>query len=124
MVDLLYKEEVYEIVGMCMEVHRELGRGFSEIVYKDAMSYECKQNNYLYEREKEFLIHYKDTILPHKYFADFVMNDKIIVEVKSCDAIVQEHIGQVINYLAASGLKVGIIVNFGKKSLEYKRIIL
>ncbi len=124
MVDLLYKEEVYDIVGLCMEVHRELGRGFSEIVYKDAITYECKQNHYLCEREKEFLIHYKDIVLPHKYFADFVMFDKVILEVKSCDAIVQEHIGQVINYLAASGLKVGIIVNFGKKSLEYKRIVL
>jgi GxxExxY protein len=122
--DLLYKEEVYEIVGVCMEVHRELGKGFSEIVYKDALEYEFKQNNMVFNREKEFLISYKDIILPHKYFADFVVFEKIILEVKSCEGIVQLHIGQTINYLAASKFKVGLIVNFGKKSLEYKRVIL
>ena len=67
---------------------------------------------------------YKDIILLHKYFVDFVVFGKIILEVKSCEGIVQEHIGQTLNYLAASKLKVGLIVNFGKKSLEYKRIVL
>ena len=57
MVDLIYKEEVYDIIGLCMEVHKELGRGFSEIVYKDAIEYECKQKQYFYEREKEFAVH-------------------------------------------------------------------
>lgn len=124
MTDLIYKEEVYEIIGICMEIHRELGKGFSEIVYKDAIEYECKQQECHYEREKEFLVHYKDIILPHKYFADFVILGKIILEVKSCEGIAQEHIGQTLNYLAASKFKVGLIVNFGKNSLEYKRIIL
>ena len=124
MVDLIYKEEVYNTVGVCMEVHRELGKGFSEIVYKDAIEYEFKQKQYFYEREEEFLVHYKTIILPHKYFADFVVFGKIIIEVKSCERIVQEHIGQTLNYLAASKLKVGLIVNFGKNSLEYKRIVL
>ena len=101
MVDLIYKEEVYDIIGLCMEVHKELGRGFSEIVYKDAIEYECKQKQYFYEREKEFAVHYKDIILLHKYFADFVVFGKIILEVKSCEGIVQEHIGQTLNYLAA-----------------------
>lgn len=73
MTDLIYKEEVYEIIGICMEIHRELGKGFSEIVYKDAIEYECKRQECLYEREKEFSVHYKDIILPHKYFADFVV---------------------------------------------------
>jgi GxxExxY protein len=123
-VDLIFKEEVYNIIGVCMEVHRELGKGFSEIVYKDAIEYECKQKQYFYDREEEFLVHYKDIILPHKYFADFVVFEKIILEVKSCEGIGQEHIGQTLNYLAASKLKVGLIVNFGKNSLEYKRIIL
>jgi GxxExxY protein len=122
--DLIHKEEVYNIVGLCMEVHNELGRGFSEIVYKDAIEYECKQNEHSYEREKMYLVQYKDIILPHKYFADFVVFDKIILEVKSCEKIVDEHVGQVLNYLAASELKVGLIVNFGKKSLEYKRVVL
>jgi len=124
MPDLIHKEYAYDIVGLCMEVHTELGNGFSEIVYKDAIEYECKQREYSYEREKEFLVHYKEIVLPHKYFADFVVFDKIILEVKSCEGIVQEHIGQVLNYLAASKLNVGIIVNFGKKSLEHRRIVL
>lgn len=123
-VDLIFKEEVYNIIGVCMEVHRELGKGFSEIVYKDAIEYECKQKQYFYDREEEFLVHYKDIILPHKYFADFVVFGTIILEVKSCEGIAQEHIGQTLNYLAASKLKVGLIGNFGKNSLEYKRIIL
>ena len=124
MVDVIFKEEVYAIIGMCMEVHRELGKGFSEIVYKDAIEHECKQKQYFYEREKEFSVHYKGIILSHNYFADFVVFEEIILEVKSCEGIVQAHIGQTLNYLAASKLKVGLIVNFGKNSLEYKRMIL
>jgi GxxExxY protein len=75
-IDLIHKEEIYTITGLCMEVHRELGKGFSEIVYKDAIEYECKQKELIYNREKEFLVHYKDIILPHKYFADFVVLEK------------------------------------------------
>ena len=123
-VDLIHKEEVYNIVGICMDVHKELGKGFSEIIYKDAIEYECKKKQYFYKREKEFLVHYKDVVLPHKYYADFVVFEKVILEVKSCEGIVKEHVGQVLNYLAASKLKVGLIVNFGKNSLEYKRIVL
>ena len=118
------QKESYQIIGICMEVHRILGKGLLEIVYKDAIEYECKQNAHSYEREKMYSVSYKDVILPHKYFADFVVFDKIILEVKSCEKIVNEHVGQVLNYLAASELKVGLIVNFGKKSLEYKRVVL
>lgn len=122
--DLIHKEEVYDLVGMCMEIHRILGKGFSEIVYKDALEYECKLRKYHFEREKEFLVQYKDIVLKHQFFADFVMFEKIILEIKSCEAICDAHVGQTINYLAASKLKVGLIVNFGKDSLEYRRIVL
>src|ERR1700739_1769935 len=111
MSELIYKEEVYNIIGMCMDVHRQLGKGFLEIVYKDALEYECKQNEYFYEREKEYLIHYKDIVPPHKFYADFVLFDKIIVEIKNADSIADEFIAQTLNYLAASKLKVGLIVN-------------
>ena len=124
MKEFTHRNETYKIIGLCMEVHRELGKGFSEIVYKDAIEYECKQMDFLYEREKEFLIQYKDIILSHNYFADFVVFEKIIVEVKSCEGIVNQHIRQTLNYLAASKLKVGLIVNFGKDSLDYQRIVL
>ncbi len=124
MIELLHKEEVYRIIGVCMDVHRQLGKGFSEIVYKDAIEYECRQKQYLVEREKEFLVHYKDIILAHKFYADFVVFGKIILEVKSCNGMVDEFVSQTLNYLAASKLRVGLIVNFGRDSLEYKRIIL
>lgn len=124
MTELLYKEDVYKIIGVCMDVHRQLGKGFSEIVYKDAIEYECRQKQYLVEREKEFLVHYKDIILAHKFYADFVLFGKIILEIKSCNEMVDEFVSQTLNYLAASKLGVGLIVNFGRESLEYKRIIL
>lgn len=107
-----------------MEVHNNLGSGFSEIVYKDALEYEMRHANILYEREKEYLIHYKGTVLPHKFYADFVVFDKIILEVKSRSDIADEHIAQAINYLKVSENKLALIVNFGELKLDYKRILL
>ncbi len=124
MAELIYKEEAYQIIGVCMEVHKQLGRGFSEIVYKDAIEYEFKMKKYPYEREKQYKIEYKNIILPHKFFADFIVFDKIILEVKSCRGISDEFLKLTINYLAASKCKLGLIVNFGRDSLEYKRIVL
>jgi len=124
MTDLIYKEENYKIIGICMEVHRNLGNGFLEIVYKDALEYEFKNNNILYDREREYKISYKEISLPHKYFADFVVYDKIILEIKAVSGIIDEFIKQTLNYLAASKCKLGIIVNFGEDSLKYKRIVL
>lgn len=88
------------------------------------MEYEFKNGNYSYEREKEYIIQYKDIILPHKFYADFIVFNKIILEVKSCNGIVDEFFARTINYLAASKLKVGLIINFGKDSLEWKRLVL
>lgn len=119
-----YQEKTYLLNGIAMEVHRILGRGFLEIVYKDALEYEFKNRKIKYEREKEYLIAYKDTILPHKFYADFVVFDKIILEVKAQEGIVEEHYSQVINYLAVSKCKIGLIYNFGGPSLEIKRVIL
>ena len=112
------------IIGIAMEVHRTLGRGFSEIVYKDAMEYEMNEKHIEYKREKEFLIKYKKVILPHKFFADFVVFDAVILEIKAQKGIVEEHYAQTINYLAASKCKVGLILNFGEASLIFKRVIL
>jgi GxxExxY protein len=122
--ELIYKEEAYDIIGVCMDVHRTLGKGFKEIVYKDAIEHECKIKNYCFEREKKYDINYKGIILPHKFFADFIVFDKIVLEVKSCSGIPDGFLAQTLNYLAASKLKLGIIVNFGKNSLEYKRLVL
>jgi GxxExxY protein len=94
--ELLYKQETYEIIGKCMEVHKILGAGFSEIVYKDALEMEFKLANIFYEREKKYDVEYKGKILPHKFFADFVVNDKIILEVKGVKAFDDLHVAQCI----------------------------
>ncbi|MBS1744142.1 MAG: GxxExxY protein [Bacteroidetes bacterium] len=122
--DYKYSTETGTIIGIAMEVHRILGRGFAEIVYKDALSYELTAKNMLFEREKEFVVNYKSIILPHKFYADFVVYDKIILKIKSKKGIVEEHVAQVINYLAISGCKVGLILNFGEHSLVCKRLVL
>jgi len=83
MTQILFKEESYKLIELCMEVHRVLGKGFKEIVYKDALEVELKKANIHFEREKRFEIAYKGIILPHQYFADFVINDVILLEVKS-----------------------------------------
>jgi GxxExxY protein len=124
MTELIYKEEFYKIIGICMEVHRQLGRGFLEIIYKDALEYEFRKNNIPFEREKGYEIPYKEIILQHKYYADFVVFDKIIIEVKAVNGIIDEFIKQTLNYLSASNNKLGIIVNFGEDSLKYKRLVL
>ena len=123
MTDLIFKEESYQIIGTCMEVHNNLGPGFLEIVYKDALEYEFTKNNIPYEREKEYTVHYKNIVLPHKFYADFVVFDKIILEVKCMNGIVDEHIAQTLNYLKVSNNRLALIVNFGKEKLQTKRII-
>ena len=107
-----------------MEVHNNLGKGFLEIVYKDALEYEFRNSDVPFEREKEYVVNYKGVILPHKFYADFVVYDKIILEVKCVSSIGDEHIAQTMNYLKISKCKLGLLVNFGKLSLEFKRILL
>jgi GxxExxY protein len=100
----LFKEETYAIIGACMNVHRNLGHGFLEIVYKDAIELELTRKNYSFDREKQYLITYNGVILPHKFYADFVILDKIILEIKAAErGIGDEQIAQTINYLKASG---------------------
>lgn len=118
------KEENYTIVGLCMEVHRILGHGLLEIVYKDALEIEFRNNNIPFEREKEFFIEYKGVILPHKFYADFIVYDEIILEVKSIKEISNEHIAQTINYMKLGESQIGIIANFQNKSLIHKRLVL
>ena len=120
---ILYKEESYQVIGKCFEVHKQLGAGFLEIVYKDALEFEFRKNNIQYTREKEYVVHYKDVVLPHKFYADFVVEDKIILEIKSISKLSEEHIAQSINYLKVSGNKLALLVNFGEISLNYKRIV-
>lgn len=124
MPELLYKQECFQLVGLCMEIHRELGKGHDEVIYKDALVVELSRAGIPFSREKKCEITYKGVLLPHHYFADFVVSDKIIFEAKALEKLTDSHIKQVLNYLAASKLRVGLLVNFGGDSLEWKRVIL
>jgi GxxExxY protein len=124
MADLLYREETHRLIGLCMEVHRELGKGHDEVVYKDALVLELGRQAIGFSREQKYEISYKGVVLPHHYFADFVILDKIIFEAKAVEKLTDSHLKQVLNYLAAAKLRVGLVVNFGGDSLEWKRVAL
>jgi len=124
MEQLIYKDESYKIIGCCFEVHKTLGKGFSEIIYKEALEHEFRQNSIPYEREKPFAVTYKDILLKKGFYADFIIYDKIILEIKAMECLIKGNIKQVLNYLAVSKFKLGILVNFGEDSLISKRIIL
>ena len=123
MSNLILKNEAYKIIGTCMEVHNNLGHGFLEIVYKDALEYEFKKRGIPYEREKEYKVNYKGIILPHKFYADFVVFDQIILEIKAVSRFNDAFIAQCINYLKVSQNRLSLLVNFGTERLEYKRIV-
>ncbi|MCF8349058.1 MAG: GxxExxY protein [Bacteroidales bacterium] len=123
--DMIYKDLAYDIFGVCMEVHNNLGAGFLEVVYKDALEYEFRNAGINYEREKEYVVQYKDEILPHKFYADFVVYDDIILEVKALSkGFSDQHIAMCINYLKVSGHQLALLVNFGEPRLNFKRIVL
>jgi len=107
-----------------MEVHRGLGRGHDEVVYKDALVVELSRAGILFAREKKYEITYKGVLLAHPYYADFVIWDKIIFEAKAVEKLIDSHVKQVLNYLAAAKLRLGLLVNFGGDSLEWKRVVL
>nr|WP_315156010.1 GxxExxY protein [uncultured Flavobacterium sp.] len=119
----LFEKETYKIIGILFEVHKNLGKGFSEIVYKDALEFEFNTANIPFEREKEYVVNYKNTILKHKFYTDFVVFDSIILEIKSCESFNNSHISQCLNYLKVSKNKLALLVNFNKTSLEHKRIV-
>jgi GxxExxY protein len=92
MAEILYKDESYKIMGILFEVHNNLGKGFSEIVYKDALEYEFKNSSIQLEREKEYAVHYKEITLKHKFYADFIVYDKIVLEIKVCKSLKDDHL--------------------------------
>ena len=122
--NILYKEECYKIIGACMNVHKELGPGFLEAVYQESLAIEFLDQGVPFEKEKEIRIFFKDKILDKCYKADFLCFDKIIVELKALSELSNDHISQLLHYLKATKLRVGLLVNFGSTSLVYKRLIL
>lgn len=117
-----YEDETYMIIGAAMEVHRQLGCGFLEAVYGDALSIELHHRNIPFEREKRINISYKDIPLDHYYVADFVCYDHIVVELKAVSELNKTFEAQVLNYLNATGYETGLLINFGEKSLKHHRI--
>lgn len=107
-----------------MEIHRTLGKGHNEILYQDALVVELGPAKIPHAREQKYEINYKGNVLPHSYYADFVIDDKIIFEAKAVQQLNDAHTKQVMNYLAAAKLRLGLLVNFGADSLEWKRVIL
>src|SRR2546429_5743294 len=124
--ELVCKKEVFQLVGFCMEIHRELGKGHDEVIYKDALVVELSRAGIPFSREKNYEITYKGVILPHYYYADFVVWDKIPFEAKAVEKLTDSHIKQVLNYLAASKLRIGLwsisVATFWNgKGLFYRR---
>ncbi len=125
MTELIFKEEVYAIIGAAIEVHRHLGSGFLESVYQEAMEIESADRGISYEPQKTLKIKYKNQWLKKEYVADLVYFDRIIVELKALDHLSGREQSQILNYLKATGMKVGILINFGSHSkLEWKRFVL
>jgi len=122
--EILYKEEAYKIIGCCLEVYNELGPGFLEVVYKDALEIEFQLNEIPYCREKIFDVLYKGRTLNRKYNADFVVYDRIILEVKAYKRLSDDNLSQTLNYLKASKLRLGLLANFGETSFNSKRVVL
>ena len=118
---MIFPHEAYEIIGAAMEVHNTLGQGFLESVYQEALEIEMRKRNIPFTSQSKIQILYKDVPMEHYFVADFVCYDKIIVELKSVSAVLPEHEAQIINYLRATGFKLGILLNFNEESLFFKR---
>ena len=121
--EIIYKDLSYEIIGVAMEVHRELGNGFLEKVYENALMILLNERGIKAEQQKEIKVYFRGAIIGN-YIADILIEDSIIVELKTVERIVDIHRAQVMNYLKATRLKLAMIINFKNKSLEYERIVL
>ena len=123
MTNIIYKEESYKIIGACMKVHSNLGSGFLEAVYQEALEDEFLSQGIPFEKQVKLRIYYDGKLLKKFYKADFVCYDKIIVEIKSAQLLHQDQSKQTLNYVKATQYKLGILVNFGQSSLVYKRLV-
>jgi len=122
--ELILKDEVYAIVGATIEVHRVLGPGFLEPVYQEAMEIESLTQRLPYIAQLILQIHYKEHVLKKEYMPDFISYDQIIVEIKAMDRLSGKEESQILNYLKATGYKVGVLISFGSHpKLEWKRFV-
>jgi GxxExxY protein len=122
--EILYKEESYKIIGACMAVHKVLGSGFLESVYQEALEKQFQNKNIPAEREKLINIFFNGEKLDKYFKADFLCYNKIVVELKAIPFLHPNNFAQLKNYLKATNIQLGLLVNFGEKSLTYKRILM
>jgi len=122
MTEILFKELSYAVVGAAMEVHRQLGPGFLEAVYRKALAYELSLRGISFEQHKSLPVYYKERLVG-EYEADFVIDGQVILELNSVSAFSNAHVAQAHHYLAATGLRLAILINFGAPSLETKRVV-
>jgi GxxExxY protein len=122
--NLLYRDEVYAIIGAAMEVHNQLGCGFLEAIYQEALELELANKQIPFEASKHLSLEYKGVELKKGYIADIVAYSKIILELKAIEKLTSTEDAQLLNYLKATGFKLGLLINFGSTKLEWKRRIL
>jgi len=123
-VELLHKDEAFKIVGACMAVHNELGSAFLEPVYQEALAIEFEKRGVPFKKEQRLEIFYKENKLEKKYYADFLCYEQIVVELKACTGLTDQHTAQALNYLSALKLNLALLVNFGTPRLQWKRVVL
>ena len=122
--DFIFRDETFRIIGACFEVYNKIGCGFLEPVYQECLEIELNLQSIPFVSQNPFELSYKGVRLKHKYQPDFICLDKIILEIKAVDKLIDEHRAQLINYLNAAKIKVGLLVNFGHyPKLEYERFI-
>ena len=121
---IVYKDESYAIMGACFEVYREKGCGFVEPVYQECLEIELEIQGMPFKPQEELVLTYNNRQLKQKYVPDFLCYDKIVLEIKAVDQLIDKHRAQVHNYLKATGCKLGLLVNFGGyPKVEYERIV-
>jgi len=121
--NIIYKELCYKIIELALEVHNELGCGFLEKVYENALMVLLDREKIPARQQAPADVYFRGKVIG-QYFADIMVDNKLILELKAVDAIANIHIAQVLNYLRATGIKLGVILNFGKPKFEYKRLVL
>ena len=124
MSELLLKDEVYAIIGTAMEVHNVLGCGFLEAVYQEALEIELRKQNIPYTSQSQLPIKYKDHLLKKTYVADFICFKKIVIEIKAISHLSSLEEAQLLNYIKAGNYELGLLINFGAESLQWKRMVL
>jgi GxxExxY protein len=123
--ELIYKQECYDIVGAAMEVYRDKGHGFAEPVYQECMEIELAHRDILFHAQREIRLTYRGQTLNQSYIPDLICHEKIIVELKAVKELADEHRAQLLNYLKATGCPLGLLVNFGHHpGLQWERLVL